>query len=88
MSPIPAVPNCKVAHAVSPRNYKKVQGVLIVNLETMLLNSGTGIGMRVYPSGEFAFGIIISQCYDIKCSVAFVGGYGHQCSVWLKSLPD
>ena len=88
MSPIPAVPNCKVVYAVSPGNYKKVQGVLIVNLETMLLNSGTGIGMRVYPSGEFAFGIIISQCYDIKCGIAFVGGYGHQCSVWLKSLPD
>ena len=88
MSPIPAVPNCKVAHAVSPRNYKKVQGVLIVNLETMLLNSGTGIGMRVYPFSEFAFGIIISQCYDIKCGMALVGSYGHQCSVWLKSLPD
>jgi hypothetical protein len=88
MSPIPAVPNCKIAHAVSPRNYKKVQCVLIVNLETMLLNSGTRIWFGVYPFGEFAFGIIISQCYDIKCGIAFVRGYGHQCSVWLKSLPD
>lgn len=77
MSPIPAVPNCQVADAVSPGYHKKVQRVLIVNLETMLLNSGTGIGMRVYPFSEFAFGIIISQCYDIKCGVAFVGGYGH-----------
>jgi hypothetical protein len=77
MSPIPAVPNCKVVYTVSPGYHKKVQCVLIVNLETMLLNSGTGIGLRVYPSCEFAFGIIISQCYDIKCGVAFVGGYGH-----------
>ena len=88
MSPIPTVPNCKVADAVSPGYHKKVQGVLIVNLETMLLNSGTRIWFGVYPFGEFAFGIIISQCYDIKCGIAFVGGYGHQCSVWLKSLPD
>jgi hypothetical protein len=73
MSPIPAVPNCEVADTVSPGYHKKVQCVLIVNLETMLLNSGTGSGMRVYPFGEFAFGIIISQCYDIKCSVALVG---------------
>ena len=77
MSPIPTVPNCKVADAVSPGYHKKVQGVLIVNLETMLLNSGTRIWFGVYPFGEFAFGIIISQCYDIKCSVALVGRCGH-----------
>ena len=77
MSPIPTVPYGHIGNAVLPADCEKIQSVLIVNLETMLLNFGTRAGIGVYPFGEFAFGIIISQCYDIKCSVAFVGSYGH-----------
>jgi hypothetical protein len=72
MSPIPTVPNGNVADVVCPSYGEKIQGVLIVNLQAMFFNFGTGIAIVGQPFGEFFFSVIISYCYDINCRGAFV----------------
>jgi hypothetical protein len=72
MSPIPTIPNGNVADVVCPSYGKKIQGVLIVNLQAMFFNFGTGIAIVGQPFGEFFFSVIISYCYDINCCGAFV----------------
>jgi len=72
MSPIPTVPNCEVADVVCPSYCEKIQGVLVVNLQAMFFNFGTGVAIAGQPFGEFFFSVIISYCYDINCRVAFI----------------
>ena len=72
MSPIPTVPNGNVADVVCPSYCKKIQGVLIIYLQTMIFNFGTGIAIAGQPLGELFFSVIISYCYDINCRGAFV----------------
>jgi hypothetical protein len=72
MSPIPTVPNGNVADVVCPSDGKKIQGVLIVNLQSMFFNFGTGVAISGQPFGEFFFSVIISYCYDINCRGTFV----------------
>ena len=72
MSPIPTIPNGNVADVVCPSYGKKIQGVLIVNLQSMVFNFGTGIAVAGQPLVEFFFSVIISYCYDINCRGTFV----------------
>jgi hypothetical protein len=72
MSPIPTVPNGNVADVVGPSYGKKIQGVLVINLQAMVFDFGTGIAIAGQPLVEFFFSVIISYCYDINCRGAFV----------------
>jgi hypothetical protein len=72
MSPIPTIPDSHIADIVCPSYCKKIQCVLIVNLEAMLFDFGAGIAIAGQPLGEFFFSVIISYCYDINCRVAFI----------------
>jgi hypothetical protein len=77
MSPIPTVPHSQIAHAVGPGHYKKIQGILIVDLQAMFLNFGTRVRTALQPFCEFGLGIVVSQCNNIQCYVAFVGRNSH-----------
>ena len=72
MSPIPTVPYGHIGNVVLPADCEKIQSVLIVNLETMLLNASTCMSIASKPFGEFFFGIFVSNCYDIKCNVVII----------------
>ena len=73
----PGIPNDQVVPTMCPGNHKQAQGIVIVDVHSIVINTGMDVSTAVGPFGQATFGVWHSQDYRIKGVPIFRRRCGH-----------